>query len=386
MAERALPVRHREPREAVLLEAQVHRTRRGELDRRRDPSRPRPPEPATGAILRDERGELGAGLQEGLAVGTTQLAERLERPAVADGGEDVGQFAVLRPGVVDVVGDHHGQPQLVGEGGGLGHQPVVVGEEVMPEFQEEAARCRAIAPAEECRVALRDRARADPVAHAQAPRELPVATPGQGHESLGVLGDERLAEAWHPLRAGEVRVRDQPRQAAPAHLRTREQHEMRTAAAVADPAQVLLDRLPIPGQSRALGPWPVRQPVTDDAVQRARRARVTRPAWFASSTSRRDHHPARIRDRRIAQPDLQSDHRMESDRLGRTDEADRAVQAVVIRDGQPGQPEFDRPFDQVVRGRGTLEEREVGVAVEFGVRDGRHGSLRSGAGLAGLLV
>jgi hypothetical protein len=41
----------------------------------------------------------------------------------------------------------------------------------------------------------------------------------------------------------------------------------------------------------------------------------------------------------------------------------------VIRDRQAGQSQFNGTFDQLVRRRGTVEEREVGVAVEFGVGD-----------------
>ena len=74
---------------------------------------------------------------------------------------------------------------------------------------------------------------------------------------------------------------------------------------------------------------------------------------------------------------------MEPDRLGRADEADRAVQAVMVGDGQPGQPELDGPLDQLVRRRRPVEEREVGVAVEFGVRGRCHGSLRSESRLTG---
>ena len=74
---------------------------------------------------------------------------------------------------------------------------------------------------------------------------------------------------------------------------------------------------------------------------------------------------------------------MEPDGLGRADETDRAIEAVVVRDGQPGQPQFDGSLDQVV-GRGCpVEEREIGVAMEFGVRGLRHGSLRSESRLAG---
>ena len=34
----------------------------------------------------------------------------------------------------------------------------------------------------------------------------------------------------------------------------------------------------------------------------------------------------------------------------------------MVGDGEAGQPELDGPLDQVVRGRGAVEEREVGVA------------------------
>ncbi len=88
----------------------------------------------------------------------------------------------------------------------------------------------------------------------------------------------------------------------------------------------------------------------------------------------------RIGDRRIEQLDLDADDRVEPGRLGGAGEPDRAVEAVVVGDGQPGQPQLDGPFDQIVRCRGAIEEREVGVAVEFGVRGLCHGSLRSEAG------
>ncbi len=95
---------------------------------------------------------------------------------------------------------------------------------------------------------------------------------------------------------------------------------------------------------------------------------------------RRDDDPVRVGDRRIEQLDLESDDRMESGRLGRADEPDRAVQAVVVRDGQPGQPQVHGSVDELV-GRGRpVEEREVGVAMEFGVRGRCHGSLRVGTG------
>ena len=231
---------------------------------------------------------------------------------------------------------------------------------------------------EDRRVPLRDRARARPVAHPQAARELPVAAAGEGDEVLGVLGQERLAEARHALGPGHVRPRDEPAQAPPPDRGPGEQHEMRPATALADPSQILLDRLAMAGQPHPLRPWP-RRHALHDRIGEGRR-RCLGSAGPSPRATWRDDDAARIRDGRVQQLDLEPDDRMQADGLGRPDEPDRAVQPGMVRDGQPGQPQLDGPFDQVVRGRGAIEEREVGVAVEFGVRGRCHGSLRSGAG------
>ena len=64
---------------------------------------------------------------------------------------------------------------------------------------------------------------------------------------------------------------------------------------------------------------------------------------------------------------------MEADGLGRAHEPDGAVQARVVRDGETGQAKLHGPLDEVV-GRGRpIEEREVRVAMELGVRGGCHG-------------
>ncbi len=154
---------------------------------------------------------------------------------------------------------------------------------------------------------------------------------------------------------------------------------MRPAAALADPAQILLDRRAMTGQPLPLRPWP-RGHALKDGVREERSSASLRPAGPSPGTTRRHDDPARIRDGRVQQLDLQPDDRMQADRLGRPDEADRAVQPGMVGDGQPGQPQLDGPLDQVVRGRGPIEEREVGVAVQFGVGSGCHGSLRSRAG------
>ncbi len=45
---------------------------------------------------------------------------------MANGRQDVGQLAILCSRVMDIVGDHGGQPELLGQGRRLCHQPVVV--------------------------------------------------------------------------------------------------------------------------------------------------------------------------------------------------------------------------------------------------------------------
>jgi hypothetical protein len=71
---------------------------------------------------------------------------------------------------------------------------------------------------------------------------------------------------------------------------------------------------------------------------------------------------------RIEQLHLQADDRTQPRFLGRRHEADRAVEALVIGQREGRQAKFDRSGHQVLGGRGTVEEREVRVAVEFGVR------------------
>jgi len=49
-------------------------------------------------------------------------------------------------------------------------------------------------------------------------------------------------------------------------------------------------------------------------------------------------------------------------------EPDRPVHAVVIGDGQRLEPQAHRLFHQLVGVRSTIEEAEIGVAVQLGVR------------------
>jgi hypothetical protein len=98
----------------------------------------------------------------------------------------------------------------------------------------------------------------------------------------------------------------------------------------------------------------------------------------ASRAPSRQDDPVRIRHGRIQQLDLEADHGVKTDRLCRADEADGPVEPGMIRDGETGQAQLDGSLDQLIRGRRTIEEREVGVAVEFGVWGLNHGSFRSG--------
>jgi hypothetical protein len=70
-------------------------------------------------------------------------------------------------------------------------------------------------------------------------------------------------------------------------------------------------------------------------------AAATRSAW-------RDDDAGRVGHDRVQQLDLETDDRMDPDGLGRADETDRAIQAVMVRDGESAQPKFDGSLDQVV--------------------------------------
>ena len=50
----------------------------------------------------------------------------------------------------------------------------------------------------------------------------------------------------------------------------------------------------------------------------------------------------------------------------------------MVGDGQPGQPELHGPRDEVVRGRGSVEEREVAVTVQLGVGGMGHATVSGG--------
>jgi hypothetical protein len=98
-----------------------------------------------------------------------------------------------------------------------------------------------------------------------------------------------------------------------------------------------------------------------------------------------DDDPGRIRDRRIEQLDLDTDDRMDPDRLGSRHEPDGAIQPGVVRDGERAETDLGGSLDEVVRRGRAVEEREVGVAVELGVGDLCHDSGPRSGGCLGTI-
>ena len=213
-----------------------------------------------------------------------------------DGGQDVVELAVLGAGVVDRVGDHDRQSQIRRERRRLGHEPVVVGEQVVAELDREAA------VPEPCRQTFRGRARARAIPDQQPPADLP-APPAREHDDvLVMLVEQRVAEARDALRAGHVGPRHEPAQAPPADLAPGEQDEPRTARPGTDAAQVLLDRIAMTGEAGAFGAGTGGPAVLDGRLQvrpvapgrdrrgsgrrrRRRRGGTTMPAGSATAGS-----------------------------------------------------------------------------------------------------
>jgi hypothetical protein len=74
---------------------------------------------------------------------------------------------------------------------------------------------------------------------------------------------------------------------------------------------------------------------------------------------------------REAERQLRAEDRRQAQLLCRLGEAGHTVEAVVVGQGQRLQPEVDGLLDQDLGGAGAVEEAEVAVAVQLGVRHGR---------------
>jgi hypothetical protein len=78
-----------------------------------------------------------------------------------------------------------------------------------------------------------------------------------------------------------------------------------------------------------------------------------------------------VRDGGIDESHLHAHDRMEAGLLGSRRETHRPIEALMVGHGEARQAELDRPLDQIISRGGAVEERELGVAVEFRV-DRRH--------------
>ena len=195
-----------------------------------------------------------------------------------------------------------GSPSSRGERRRLRHEPVVVGQEVVRELDEEAARGGIVAAPEQRRVALRDRPRPRPIADPQPPRDLPVATARQRDEALVCSSRSAWRNRGTPLvpaRFAREMSRHRLRQpTAERASRTR----CGPRCPLADPAQVLLDRVAMAGQPGALGAWPdpdgpPPRSTPGPASAGRRLAAPTRTPW-------RDDDAGRVGDDRVEQLDL----------------------------------------------------------------------------------
>ena len=329
---------------------------------------------------------------------------------MADRAEHVLELAALGPGVMDVVRDDTGQAELVGQARGLGDEPVVLGQEVVLKLEDEAGRDRATAPgsspaairvmavcaasAKQAGVAFGDQPGPSSIAHPQPPGEFAVATSGQRDEALGVVGQKGLAEPRHALRAGQVGPADQAAQTPVAGGVPSQQDEVRSARAVADPPEILLDWFAPAGQ-----PSPFRTRPNGHALDRSGRRVVDqgRPTtgcgsqllprwaltaarttnWTAAGATSRDDDSAGIGDERVEQLDLDPQDRLEPRLTRRRGETHDSIQPVVIGDGQAAEADRQGTFDQLVGGRCAVQEREVGVTVELGVCHGQWSNICS---------
>ena len=83
--------------------------------------------------------------------------------------------------------------------------------------------------------------------------------------------------------------------------------------------------------------------------------------------------PGWISGGRVQELHLDPDDRPQAGLLGRGGESDDAVETLVVGDGEAAEAKLEGPLDEVLDRRRTVEEREVGVAVELGVGRLGHG-------------
>ena len=349
-----------------MLEVEVDRAALCDLRRGTDRLRPRlrHARPQRAALWWQPT-ELLKALEVVLAVRPAQVATLLERLAVANAHQHVLQLTIGRQRVVRVVGHDQRQAQLVGERDRFGHEPVVVREQVMLQLEMEVAVEH---PGQPARGVLRPIS----IAGQQPPRDLAVATAGQGDEPLRLVAQARMGEARRALGPGKLGPASEPAQAAIAGHVARDEHQMRPELARPNAAQVLAHGIAV---ARRPQPLDLR---TNDAAVESRLGRNDLCGGRGSLAPAPGNDDAvRIRGDGIEQLDFHAHDGVEPCLVRGRGKADSAIQAQVIGQRETGQPEIDGALDEILDARRAVEEREVGVAMELGVGTRHEGDSRT---------
>ncbi len=249
---------------------------------------------------------LEPGPQMGAGPGGQPAVQVGQGAAGPDRGQRGGQPAPSRGRVVDVVGRHHLDPGPVGQ----------------PDQGVVADRVERVAMVPDLHVEVAPPERLDEPVQLGLGRRRPPLGQRAGHRPLPAPGQHRPVPAvqpgqppqlplGRPFGPGHLRLRDRPAQPRIPLRPPRQHHQML-------PARVGRPRPPrAPGDQRQLG--------AEDGRQ------AQRPC-----------------------------------RLG---EADDAVHAVVVGDGQRLQAKVRRLLRQLLRVRAAVQEARVRVAVQLGIRD-----------------
>ena len=244
----------------------------------------------------------------------------------------------------------------------LGDQPVVVGQQMVLQLEVEAI-------AEDARPRPGRLLGARPITGQQPARDLAMPAAGQAQQAVGVAPHELGGEARRALGAREMRRADQPAQAPIAGHVACDQDEVRAELAGPNAAQVLAPLLPVVRRSEAIRhrpdhPAPGRRLGQGRLLARLRL--VGRQPMRPLPPATRDDQPGRVGHDRIEQVDLHPDDRPQAGLLRGRRETHCAVEALVIGQRDCRKTQLGGAFGQVVDGRGAVEEREIGVAVELG--------------------
>ncbi len=100
-----------------------------------------------------------------------------------------------------------------------------------------------------------------PIPDSQSPGNLALATSGESHQTVCVLGQERVAEARHRLGSGHVRPAHEAAEAAVSDRVPGQQDEVRATLTLPDATQILLHGVAVPRQAGPGRAWPGRQPL-----------------------------------------------------------------------------------------------------------------------------